>query len=150
MAITAGLASCAAGPATTSDRANEPATVPSPTSDTAGAVTPEADCTELARYEIFKVDDGDWSWKITGAPVDTGSAVGATGSPTPDLTTYTVASGDTPDQIADRFCIDAVHLRVINKRPWSDGTAEGLIFADETLLLYPVGNASEFVTDPTP
>lgn len=118
-------------------------TVPKPT-ETAAALTsirPQS-CTSLSRYDAYKVDGGEWEWSITGARVDTGSTSHSSGAANDELTKYVVASGDTFTGIGDRFCIDYVHLAMINHRQSSE------LVAGETILLYPEGPAVDYVSDP--
>lgn len=101
-------------------------------------------CNAPMRYDAFKVDGGEWSWSITGTRVDTGANEYATGAANDDLTEYVVASGDTFRGIGARFCIDDVHLAVINHRDSVE------LYADETILLFPDGPAADYFADSSP
>ncbi|WP_098407478.1 hypothetical protein [Paramicrobacterium agarici] len=66
-------------------------------------------CDVLARIDW--VDDGDgWEQRAIREPVDRGARDGAAGvtdvSAEGDVLGYTVAAGDAPSVIGDRFCID--------------------------------------------
>lgn len=99
-------------------------------------------CATVTRYDTYKVDGGDWTWSITGDRMDTGVDDQATGTPSEDLTTYVVASGDSIAGIGARFCVDSVHLALINHRDSGD------IYAGETIRLYPTGPAADYAIDP--
>lgn len=120
-----------------------PTTVPKAT-ETAVTLSPirPPSCAARARYDAYKVEGGEWEWSITGVRVDTGSTNRSSGTANAELPAYVVASGDTFTGIGDRFCIDSVHLAMINHRQ------SGELVAGETILLYPEGPAVDYVPDP--
>lgn len=99
-------------------------------------------CTSPERYDAYKVDAGEWQWSITGVRVDTGTAEHATGTANDDLTEYVVGSGDTFTGIGDRFCIDSIHLAMINHRDSVE------LYTGETIRLFPDGPAADYFSDP--
>lgn len=98
-------------------------------------------CTAPMRFGASKVDGGEWQWAITGSHVDAGAKEHATGTANDDLTEYVVAPGDTFTGIGERFCIDNIHLAMINRRD------SGELYAGETIRLFPDGAAADYFAD---
>lgn len=160
--MTIGLVGCTVVP-TAREAASSPAATaarspiapaPSATREI-GASNPDSDltsagaslqaCRTPARYDTYQLDENSArKWAISGSPIDAGAMGAAGGDASADLTTYTVAAGDSFVGIGARFCVDSVHLMLINGR----GSNE--IYAGETIRLYPNGDPDEYFEDPAP
>lgn len=135
LTITGALAGCSAATEVASTEAPvvaqtrppiSPTPYPGPPSSPALVETEAGDaaCGRLVRYDRFKPDGGEWTWDISGEPVNSAAVVGAAGTLNSDLMLYEVANGDALIGVASRFCIDDVHLQVINNRFLNGGTSE--------------------------
>lgn len=96
-------ASGAVSPQPTSTRALEPSSTDAPAA--------EGTCEALARIDWQEQSTG-WEQVVGGVPTDNGERSGAAGTAHLNangrVVGYTVAEGDAPSVIEDRFCIDYV------------------------------------------
>lgn len=114
-----------------------------PTNEPTSAGASLHECRTPARYDSYQLDENSArKWAISGVPIDAGVMRAAGGDASSDLTRYTVAAGDSFVGIGARFCVDSVHLMLIN------GRSSNEIFAGETIRLYPSGDPDEYLEDP--
>lgn len=128
--------------------ATERATLKPASSPTPDATPTERTCEELARIDWREVRSGEWVQYPTGEPVDGGERSGAAGTAHVDsdgrVIGYTVAAGDAPSVIGDRFCTDYISILHFNDY-WVRGDGKDIAPGDY-LYLVPDPN----VTNPNP
>jgi hypothetical protein len=77
----------------------------------------EPTCQVLARVD-WQEQGGEWRQVAVGVPSDSGAREGAAGTAHLDsdgrVVGYTVAAGDAPSAIQDRFCIDGISVLHFN------------------------------------
>jgi len=90
------------------------------------------DCTESAYIHMGSQDGEAPTASLFGKLVDTGVREFAAGTPTSSedgrIATYTVAPGDSPEAIGDRFCIwNSISLTTLNGIPGSTAIQPGQV-----------------------
>lgn len=93
---------------------------PAPSGISTAAPTAEPTCVRLARIDWRgeRIGEADEEQVATGEPFDDGAREGAAGTAHLDadgrVIGYTVAAGDVPSVIEDRFCIDGLSVLHFN------------------------------------
>lgn len=92
---------------------------------------------DVLGYIGWQEDRGQWTQVATSFPIDSGVRDGAAGAADVDsaghIVGYTVAAGDAPSVIGDRFCLDGISILHFNGY-WVTGDGKDLAPGDYLYL----------------
>lgn len=111
---------------------------PEPTALPSSPPPTDGTCSVLAHVNWQETEPATWQQVAVGEPFDAGAREGASGTAHVDaggkLVGYTVAAGDAPSVIEDRFCIDYISMLHFNGY-WVTGDGKDIAPGDYLFLV---------------